>query len=303
MWWVWDLKITKNRDSMENVLLKLVKQNLPKTFHLTGISDLETEKKTSDYIKRINELSPDYILERPHCLFDWILFASTGDKKAISFLNYIDNQCSSLLETVEPRFRNQISGVIRNMLFTMDAASIQPNNPAYMNFLGEIIGLMYLLNSSNNNYQLVEIEGSLLNGKSADFVFRNKESGELIYIEFVSYHNIDPNKIESDEEFIKFLEKKFDDKISYKTENLDSEGNLLTISGEKVPFAILPIIWTEIIDLLPFKKAFEKLDSKYANVFQCCSLHVQDIEDGSFVYTFSTVNNILESWKSKDRIA
>ena len=287
---------------MENSLLKLIKQNLPKIYPLIGISDLEIEKKISDYIRRINELPPNYISEKPHCLFDWILLASTGDKKALSFLNFIDHQCCSLLETVEPRFRNHINGTIRNMLFAMDAAAIQPNNPAYINFLGEIIGLMHLLSLSNSNYELVEIEGSLSNGKSADFVFRNKESGDLIYIEFVSYHNIDPSKIESDEEFINFLEKKFDQKISDKTKNLNSEGNLLMINGEEVLFAILPIIWTEISDLLPFKKAFEKLDAKYANVFQCCSLHVQEIEDGNFVYNFSTVNNILESWKTDNEI-
>ncbi len=282
---------------MEIALLELIKHQIPKTYKLSGITDKVLIKKIQYYLKRINTLPPEYILEKPHCLFDWILLTKNGDKRAISFLNFIENQCSSLLELVDVKFEKKIKGTIKQMLLEMDSSDIQPNNPAYMNFLAEIFGLLHLLVSSQGKYEIVEIEGSLSNGKSADFVFRNLETNDLIYIEFISYHNIDPSEVESNEELIKFLEPKFNEKILNKTKDLPFIEDRITIDGKEVLFAILPVIWTEINSLLPFKKAFEELESKYFNVLQCCSLHVQELDDGSFSYSFCSVNNILKDWQ------
>jgi hypothetical protein len=283
---------------METYLLESIKKYLPKICKLIG-SNRKLLRKISEYIIRINKLPFDYSVDKPHCIFDQILMAEQGHLQSISFLNFIDEQCFELYNTVNSKFKSKIEKTILEMLLAMDKDINIPNNPAYQNFLAEIAGLLYLLTNSKTDYSLDDIEGSLSNGKTADFVFKNIKTDELIYIELVSFNEIQISKIESDELLVKFIEDKIDIKIASKIKDLQINGNQLTIEGKEVTFVILPIIWAEIIDLLPNKIAFESLEINHIKALQCCSLRVQKMKDGSYIYTFCTVNNTLEDCKDQ----
>lgn len=115
----------------------------------------------------------------------------------------------------------------------------------------------------------------------------------------MSFNSIQIKKIESNELLIKLIEDKINSKVLSKIKEKRLSGDQLTIKGAEVTFVVLPIIWAEISDLLPFKSAFDSLEKDRVNALQCCSLNVKEMKDGSFNYTFCTVNNILEDWKDK----
>ena len=66
--------------------------------------------------------------------------------------------------------------------------------------------------------------------------------------------------------------------------------------GKQVDFVILPIIWSEISELLPFQEVFETIDDKYANSFSCCTLLPEELEDKSIHYSFCKVSHVLKRW-------
>ena len=285
---------------MENALLESIKKQLPKIYNLIeSNNEKRLLKKISEYIVRINKLPKNYSVDKPHCIFDQILRAENGNLKSISFLNFIDSQCIDLYYSVETKHQVKIKNTIIEMLLAMDKDVNISNNPAYQNFLAEIVGLLFLLTETKNLYLLIEIEGSLETGNTADFIFKNIITDKLIYIEFVSFNNIDILKIESNELLVKLIEDKINFKVLSKIKGKQLIGDQMNIKGVEVTFVVLPIIWAEISDLLPFKNAFESLEKNHFNALQCSSLNVQEMKDGSFSYRFCTVNNILEDWKDK----
>jgi len=170
------------------------------------------------------------------------------------------------------------------------------NNPQYLNFTGELTGLNHILRKGYNQFELREIELKLPNKKQVDFVFRDKETEEMLYVDFVSIHHIDIEKLSSDDGLILFLEKRFNAKLESKTKDLNKKLNKIIVDGNEYNFAILPIIWTEINTLLPFKNAFNKINEKYANIFMCCSVLPQELDNEEFIFSFCSVSNILEMW-------
>lgn len=167
---------------MEKTLLELIKKYLPKIWSIIGSNGQKVSKKISEYLIRVRDLPPDYSADKPHCVFDWILFAEEGNNRAVSFLNFIDTQCFDLYYKVDTKYQVKIKNTIIEMLLAMDKDISIPNNPAYQNFLAEIVGLLFLLSKSKDMYSLIEIEGSLKNGNTADFIFKNVKTNELIYI-------------------------------------------------------------------------------------------------------------------------
>ena len=285
---------------METAFQEVVNKNLPKTSIIIGINNQKIKQRIVEYIKRVGELPDDYCVDRAHCVFDLIAYAEQGERKSISFLNFIDIQCFELYNLVNSKFKPKVKHTIIEMLLAMDTDINIPNNPAYKNFLAEIVGLLFLLTKPEFDYSLEAIEGSFSNGKSVDWVFKKASTNELIYIDVFSIHNIHTSKIESDAGFIKLIEDKISAKVASKTNDLKLNGNKLTINGKEITFVILPIIWCEISVLLPYKLALASLEKNHINALQCCSLHCQEIENSRFIYTFCTVNNILEDWEDQE---
>lgn len=287
-----------NKDkNMEQKFLQTIEKYLPKVINLVNSKNKTIFEKIPRYFERINNLTPNFKIDKPHCVFDWILMAENGDKQSMSYLKFIDNECYELQNSIDTKFKDKTLGTILSMLLTMDINSNIPNNPAYQNFIAEIVGLNHLLKQSKGIYDIIAIEGALSNGKTADFVFQNIATKEKIYIDAVSFNGIDKSKIESDDLLIKLIDDKIKYKIADKTKSLVVNGNKIIVNNEQVTFVILPFIWIEHLDLLPYKSVFDHLDEYSDKTLQCCSVFPQKLDDGSYHYQISTINNILVEWE------
>ena len=281
-------------------MIEIIKKSIPNAIKYGKLNDAQLQKAITKYEKRIISLSKNSAKQViPHCFYDWISLAIQNNKKAVGFLSFIDSECVYAISHTNLRFHKNIRTIIESIILTMDTNTSIENNPTYLNFIGELIGLNYILKNGNDKFELVEIEKKLPNKKQADFVFKDKSTNELLYVDFISIHNIDPSKSVNDTELIAFLENRFNVKLGSKTTNLSEDFHKLNLPNNcKVNFAILPIIWTELNTLIPFINTFKSIDEKYANVFRCCSILSQIDEDGIYHYSFCSVYSVLNLWKN-----
>lgn len=165
----------------------------------------------------------------------------------MSFIKFVYDEISTLLGSLDSKFFNSIKNTGKLIVFTFDDNPELKNNPSFMNYLGEIVGLNFIVQKEKEHFKLLSIEKKLANSKSADFEFLDNSNGDLVLIEFVSLHGIDSSKIESIEIFKEFLESRFNQKIEAKTLNLISHHNRIEMKdGSKANFTILPILWSEV---------------------------------------------------------
>jgi len=280
-------------------MIDTIKQSIPNLIDNGKIKDRQLNQAIEKYVSRIKGLNEAKMEQRlPHCLFDWILLAENNDKKAKSFIKYLERNAIFVFENTSNLVSKKVRSIISNIVLSIDTDINIKNNPQYLNFTGELIGLNHILRTGNNQFELKEIEVKLPNKKQVDFVFKDKKTEEMLYVDFVSIHHIDISKLDNDDELILFLENRFNAKLKSKTNDLNENLNKIIVNGKEFNFAILPIIWTEINTLLPFKDAFNKINEKYANVFLCCSLLPQELDNEEFIYNFCSVSNILEMWDS-----
>lgn len=281
-------------------MIETIKRVIPKLIDKGKIKDSQLNQAIEKYVTRVealNEAKKEQSV--PHCLFDWIMLGETNDKKAKSFIKFLEGEANFVFANTSNLVSKKIRLIISNIVLSIDTNINIKNNPQYLNFIGELTGLNYILRTGNNQFELKEIELKLPNKKQVDFVFLDKETDEMLYVDFVSIHNIDIAKLDNDDDLILFLEKRFNAKLESKTIDLNENLNKIIVVGMEYNFAILPIIWTEINTLVLFKDAFIKTNEKYANVFQCCSLLPQKLDSEEFIYNFCSVSNILEMWNSK----
>ena len=276
-------------------MIETIKKIIPNLILTGNIKDKNLNEAIERYDRRVKSLSEVKKEQNtPHCLFDWVLLADTNNKRAKSFISYLENEAIYVLENTPYLFSKKIRFIISNIVLSIDTNININDNPQYLNFIGELIGLNHILKNGNNLFEFKEIELKLSNNKHVDFVFKNKETEELLCVEFLSIHNIDVLKLEVNDDLVLFLEKRFNDKLESKTKDLNENFNKIIIDGNEYNFVILPIIWSETKTLLPFKNAFIKINEKYANVLQCCSLLPQDLGNEEIIYNFCSVLSILE---------
>jgi hypothetical protein len=277
---------------------KYLKKYIPITFVFSGIKRKDLKNIVKRYTTRHENLlnienteEVDYL---PHCIFDLLVLAENDNsqiKKYEQFLRHIDNIIKHLIGIVDMSLHTKLKNSIKQMITSVDEEI--GCNYQYLNFYGEILGLYFFLTKSND-FKLIDIERQLPNGKSVDFVFKHIEDHIPLYVDFISFHNIKPELLETDEDFISFFEKRFNDKIEAKSKDLEYDKHFLVIEGVKIPFLILPIIWGDMKDFIDKKDAIEKLDLKYLNVSNLSSLMVQESSDKILYYDFTTISNILK---------
>ena len=277
-------------------MIKIVKSRILELVSLGNITDLLIEKALEKYqlrMKNIKKLGDKKI--KPHCLFDWIVLAENEDIKALSFIKFINQQSKELFNQVDPKFHPKIRSKLIEIVCTVETDVELPHNPSHLNFLAEFFGLNHILRVTEGRFKLEEIEKVLPNGKQSDFAFYDNETQELLYVDFVSIHNIDVGRLSGNADLIEFFEYRFNQKLASKIKNLNTNFNRIEIEeGKQVNFAILPIVWSEISELLPFQEAFETIDDKYANSFSCCTLLPEKLEDKSIHYSFCKVSHVLK---------
>lgn len=277
---------------------RLLKKYIPEVFDFSGLTKKSLKRNVEKYKIRINNLQKLDNLEEsnytPHCIFDLVVIAendTTDINRYKQFLEHINRVVKSLIKIVDESLHKKLKEPIKQMITSVDEEI--GSNYQYLNFYGEILGLEFFL-AKSKDFKLIDIERKLPNRKSVDFVFKDINDLTPLYVDFISFHNIKPVLLETNEDFIDFFEKRIKEKIDNKTKNLEFDGHNLIINGSKIPFLILPIIWGDMEKYISKKKAIEIMDSKYSNVSPLTSLMIQESSEKVLYYDFTTISNIIE---------
>lgn len=272
---------------------------LPNLLTITKRSDSEYQKILDRYLLRLKNLIhrvPSAIV-KPHCLLDWINFAKKGDNEAKSFLSFVDQQSNLLVELLKPNFLREIKEILWKAISSIEIDTDKNENPDYLNHLGELFGLNHILTTGGNIFSLKQIEKELPNGKRVDFELENRRNKEFIHVDFLSIHGIDLSKIENNDDLARFLEYRLNQKIDNKKAGLPNNKPILFSDGISLNLHILPIIWTEIETLVPYKQVFKGFYKRANNALSFCSLISQKIEGHGIEYKFARVSDIITTWQ------
>ncbi|TXK21246.1 hypothetical protein FVR03_23475 [Pontibacter qinzhouensis] len=230
-----------------------------------------------------------------HCIYDWMALAELGNKQAIDFLKFIDTTAIKATEQLSEKFSNAVKEIVSEIIKAFDTDLSISNNPAYLNYIGELVGLQAITNPGNKKFELLEREYKLPNNLSADFYFLDLETSKTILVDFVSIHNIKPERVGSPDNLKFLLLNRINKKLESKTINLTKKENKVVLEGgQEINFAILPILWNELADLKLYSEVFRELDKNYLDILPCCSLVPSVNENGDYEFEFKTLSSIYE---------
>lgn len=281
-------------------MLELLKKYLP-SFVSFIQRDVRLEAKLNDFKVRHQNLlqklrnEGDSIV-RPHSIYEWIVTAEQGDLESMAFLNFLDQTLLFATREIEMRLNAKLRSIAWHLVTAFDTDVTLKENPRYLTYLGELLVIHRIL-TDKVKFQLLEIEHPLPNQKTADIFILNLQSKEKVLFDVFSLLGFDPSKPETENDVVNFFERKFNQKLGSKTDGLDEaeSGTEIIINGEQVRFAILPILWIELQELVRWRDVLSAIEKKYKNVLPLSILFAQQSIDGSFTFTFSNVSIGLET--------
>jgi len=200
-----------------DILDEYLNKYIPIAYKFSGINKKDLRKKTQIYNRRLNNIlsinNPEKVYYEPHCIFDLLLLSENNNidnKWYKEFLYHIDKIVKRLKNKVDISHHKVLKNTIKQIILSLKEQI--DNQKQYLDFFGEIFGLDFFL-SQDDKFKLIDIEKKLPNGKSVDFVFKHDDDFLPLYIDFFSIHNINPNKLNTEMEFVKFFEDRFNKKI------------------------------------------------------------------------------------------
>lgn len=281
------------------VLIELLQKYMPNAYQIANIDNATLEKTIDKYVKSVPVVELNEVIGKPHSLFTLILLAKSGDRKSVSLLYFFDEVIKELYNLLDNAHQNNFKEKVKRFILDIDKCSsvCNPQNPAFLNHIGEIIYAHRLILSKSENYEFCGFDVKIHeNNKDVDLKLRRIDDGKSIYIDNLNIHNIEPSKVENSLSFSLFLKNKVDDKIKQKTIDLRKVGNDYIINGELAEFYVAPILWNEQEELLPYKDTFDILFRSNILDYVFYALLPQKKNDGTYVYSLETVCNILDRW-------
>lgn len=198
------------------------------------LSEKNWNKVINTYMKRVKGISSicnDVI--KSSCLIDIIICSYRNDGLSKAYQDTIiaiNNEINKALAycKLHPKFTNSVNDIIKKTLVEMDNDIFNPNS-AFKNWINELF--VFNLLAKWDDYDIVDLERSLGNGKTCDFVCRNR-NGQEIWFEVITLQQIDSSKQDDNNSMNDYLNKRITDKYNMKTEGLKDIPNI----------KILPII-------------------------------------------------------------
>lgn len=190
-------------------------------------------------------LADDAISNKPRetNIIDFTIFCEQNNLFHIELAKFLDGLVKEAVETLGAKFKKGLRNAFKGKLTNYSSWN-------YLNPFGEIISLLTIL--KNDNYNLLEIEHRIPNGKKLDFLFATTNKSKIA-VEVINLHPQDTytniSELEND------LLGKLKDKIE-----IESEG----IEFDKLQFTwtYLPVLWSiDLKSLLPFKDYFERFET------------------------------------------
>jgi hypothetical protein len=192
----------------------------------------------NDIVRKLN--SPNKVVSSSFLdsnLYEIILHAKKGDINALSlleFFNIIFREICTLPVNCKMQLNDKAIEFLRVL------------NSDFKNYLGEFAVLDTIIKT--NEFKLVNVEASLENGKTSEYLFEKHNSSEKYYVEVL---NINLNETHTN--LKRTLRRKIVSKVNKKTKNSKHE------------IIVVPVIWGNIGTLQRLQKAYnEHFEVKYA---------------------------------------
>ena len=199
---------------MSKSLLEILFENfLPNTFKILADEKKHWKKFNSKLKKKAAEAQVGSITEASLPIL--LNRAYLGDSTAKNFLKFIDTEVFHLSKLIPPSIEDQFKVIVRTLSKEFDIYTQSNPNPAYLNWLAEVLALKKFLESGR--FQLLGLEKKLTNGKSVDFHLLSDQKSLLV--EVMSIH-IPKRKIQNPTTVKRHIKNKLDEKISVKFDGL-----------------------------------------------------------------------------------
>lgn len=267
---------------------------------------IECIGRTKSFVTRVNKFRQRYenlkikLTEQGdskaeiHSIYEWIVTAEAGDRKSAAFLRFINSTFKNAQSKIDASLQSKLKDIITKIVTSFDTDVNLKNNPAYVNFIGELLSIDRILHFSDK-FILTGIEVKMPNKKTADIQVIDIRDRSKVLIEVVSINNFDPNKLQSEDDVFACITNKFNQKLEDKTANLEeaASGTAVLINGDEVRFVIAPIIWNELESLIQWSGTLLKLENAYCNVLPLSILYARLDEGGDYSFVFTKTSEAL----------
>lgn len=279
-------------------------QYLPHIMQITGICDSALNEQILRYISDISAVPSEMVITKLHSIFSYVNCAGKGNVYCQDFLSYYDQQAQILFNFCHsyPEWQRKIKGKLKQSILdsTTQEDVATPTNPAYLNYIGEILyAAMLLPAATSGGYEFCGFDMSLGNGKDADLSFKRVEDGKMIYFDNISIHGVDISQVEKPNDLYDFLKRRIDVKTFDKTKGLCKSGYDYIINGVQSEFYVAPILWNETCDFLPYKDAFQRFAKEMDMNGLFVALKPQRLANGHYYFSIETIQNILKHWEDQ----
>lgn len=205
---------------MKDKIQEIINESMPG--FKTILSDKDRNKVIKNYFKRVNAIPSgcnDAI--KSSCLIDFIICSlgesdtAKANKETIKGVNTEINKALAYCDK-HPSLLKKVKDTIRKSITEMDI-DIAKRNSAFKNWINELY--VFNLLAGMDDYEIVDLEHPLGNGKTCDFVCRNSK-GEEILFEVVTIQGIDPSKQDDSITMNEFINERIMNKFKEKTEGI-----------------------------------------------------------------------------------
>ena len=229
-------------------LKELASRHIPEIYKLIEQKKSSWNKLQKKFQKKIDSAVVGTQTESSIPLF--LGRAELGEENFIQILKFIDTNILDLASKIPNNLQSEFEKMVVRMIQECDPQTQKKPNPAYLNWLGELLAINKLLESEE--YELINFETKLVNGKEADFELKSK-SNEVSFVDVVNIH-INMEKAETEEGLKKEIDDKLNEKITINFGGTDISDKF-----------ILPILWFDysIIEKVEYYIKNSDLDKRH----------------------------------------
>ena len=276
-----------NNKSISNYLLKL-KEIFPFLSDLLDNNIVSEKELIHQFQRYVSELD-----NRQNCgsyqqFNDWVVSALSGNKKAESFLKFYNNALQELYSLYNKNFPHQIIVKIRNSI-------LETPDDKYKDSIGELVAILFLLKQSN--YEYLDIEFKLGNGKDVDIAFKKDSSIQLIEIKNL-HHLAGKNVNES-------IKNKIKSKLADKTKYLPQIEKYFVNNypNYDVTLSILLFIWEDYANITSLKAINDEIKKAINDDFlPPLTIINQELENGEYQWQISDLENAIQMYRDDNDV-
>lgn len=239
-----------------------------------------TEEELKDLLMFYeSELSNRTKISHYEFFYDWVASAIGGKNKSKAFLVFYNNALEELFVLLGNSFPHAIVTKIRDSILT--------KQESYLDSLGEILLIWYLLKNYKGQYEFLGTDFKLGNGKDCDVAF--KAGNHIQLIEIKNIHNLINKNLEVT------IKKRIEGKMSDKTKQLHQIQSYFSIVHPNcnVTLSVLLFIWEDYVDLANQSFDSVKLKNELGDDFLPPITLVCQVENEDYYWDICPLSEIV----------